>query len=116
MSQTHLASVPDPSITNRSADRQSSQSWKEPIRSPEIQAEVERISTIDPYVVVGRDKDLFVCLNNWRDRRTCGRIMTVDRFGLFQALDYYTKQQTRRRGDLLRIPAPVAYIENAKSL
>jgi hypothetical protein len=111
MSQNHLASVPDPSITNRSADRQSSQLWQQPIRSPEIQAEVERIGTIDPYVAVGRDKDLFICLNNWRDRRTCGRIMTVDRLGLSKALDYYTNQQTRRRGDLIRMPAPVAHIE-----
>jgi AAA domain len=111
MSQAHLASVPDPSITNRSADQQEPKLWQQPIRSPEIQAEVERIGTIDPYVAVGRDKDLFVCLNNWRDRRTCGRIMTVDRLGLFKALDYYTKQQTRRRGDLIRMPAPVAYIE-----
>jgi AAA domain len=111
MSQNHLASIPDPSITNRSADRQSSQLWQQPIRSPEIQAEVERIGTIDPYVAVGRDKDLFICLNNWRDRRTCGRIMTVDRLGLSKALDYYTNQQTRRRGDLIRMPAPVAHIE-----
>ena len=76
MSQTHLASVPDPSINNRSATQQSPQLWQQPIRSPEIQTEVERIGTIAPYVAVGRDKDLFVCLNNWRDRRTCGRIMT----------------------------------------
>jgi hypothetical protein len=111
MSQTHLASAPDPSITNRSADRQEPQLWQKPIRSPEIQAEIERIGTIDPYVAVGRDEALFTCLNNWRDRRTCGRIMTVDRLGLFKALNYYTKQQTRRRGDLIRMPAPVAYIE-----
>ena len=111
MSQTHLASVPDPSINNRSATQQSPQLWQQPIRSPEIQAEVERIGSHDPYVAVGRDTTLFTCLNNWRDRRTCGRIMTVDRLGLFKALEYYTNQQTRRRGDLIRMPAPVAYIE-----
>jgi hypothetical protein len=69
MSQTHLASVPDPSITNRSADRQEAKLWQEPIRSPEIQAEVERIGALEPYVAVGRDPVLFTCLNNWRDRR-----------------------------------------------
>ncbi len=111
MSQNHLASVPDPSIANRSADRQSPQLWQEPIRSPEIQAEVERIGSHDPYVAVGRDEALFTCLNNWRDRRACGRIMTVDRLGLFKALEYYTNKQTRRRGGLIRMPAPVAYIE-----
>ena len=111
MSQTHLASVPDPSVPKHSADRQSPQLWQQPIRSPEIQAEVERIGTIAPYVAMSRDEALFTCLNNWRDRRTCGRIMTVDRLGLFKALDYYTNQQTRRRGDLIRMPAPVAYIE-----
>ena len=111
MSQTHLVSVPDPSIKNRSTDRQSPQLWQQPVRSPDIHAEVERIGMINPYVAVGRDEALFTCLNNWRDRRTCGRIMTVDRLGLFKALNYYTSQQTRRRGDLIRMPAPVAYIE-----
>ena len=111
MSQTHLASVPDPSITKRSADRQEPKLWQQPIRSPEIQAEVERIGSHDPYVAVPRDVTLFACLNNWRDRRTCGRIMTADRLGLFQTLDHYTSQQTKRRDDLLRLPAPVAYIE-----
>lgn len=111
MSQTHLASVPDPSLPKHSAARQSPQLWQQPIRSPDIQAEVERIGTIDPYVAVGRDETLFTCLNSWRDRRACGRIMTVDRLGLFKALNYYTNQQTRRRGDLIRMPAPVAYIE-----
>lgn len=111
MSQNHLASVPDSSITDRSADRQEPKLWQQPIRSLEIQAEVERIGTIDPYVAVRRDEALFICLNDWRDRRTCGRIMTVDRLGLSKALDYYTNQQTRRRGDLIRMPAPVVYIE-----
>ena len=70
MSQTHLVSVPDPSIKNRSTDRQSPQLWQQPVRSPDIHAEVERIGTINPYVAVGRDEALFTCLNNWRDRRT----------------------------------------------
>jgi hypothetical protein len=70
MSQNHLARVPDSSITNRSADRQSSQLWQQPIRSPEIQAEVERIGSHEPYAIVPRDVALFTCLNNWRDRRT----------------------------------------------
>lgn len=111
MNQTHLASVPDPLLPKRSADRQTPQLWQQPVRSLDIQMEVERVGTIDPYVAVGRDEALFTCLNNWRDRRTCGRIMTVDRLGLFKALNYYTNQQTRRRGDLIRMPAPVAYIE-----
>jgi Bacterial TniB protein len=111
MSQIELASVPDPSVPKHSANRQSPQLWQQPIRSPEIQAEVERIGAFDPYVAVGRDTALFTCLNNWRDRRTCGRIMTVDRLGLGQALDYYTREQTKRRGNIIRIPAPIAYIE-----
>jgi AAA domain len=110
MSQIELASVPDPS-PKQSAKQQSPQLWQQPIRSPEIQAEVERIGALEPYIAVGRDAALLTCLNNWRDRRTCGRIMTVDRFSLYQSLDYYTTQQTKRRGDLIRIPAPVAYIE-----
>jgi hypothetical protein len=57
MSHNHLASVPDPSINNRSADRQSPQLWQQPIRSPEIQAEVERIGSHDPYVAVPRSSE-----------------------------------------------------------
>jgi hypothetical protein len=111
MSQTQLASVRDPSVPKHFTDRQSPQLWQQPIRSPENQAEVERIGALEPYVAVARDPALFTSLNNWRDRRTCGRIMTVDRLGLYKSLDHYTSQQTKRRGDLIRIPAPVAYIE-----
>ena len=119
MSQAELSAVT--SISSNKVDRQNPQIWQEPLRSPEMQAEVERIGTIEPYVGLIRDRDLFVCLNSWRDRRTCGRIMTVDRLGVFKTLNYYTTQQTKRRGDLIRIPAPVAYIEveatgNARNL
>ena len=76
MSQAELSAVT--SISNNKVDRQNPQVWQEPNRSTEIQAEVERIGTIEPYVGLARDRDLFVCLNSWRDRRACGRIMSVD--------------------------------------
>ena len=37
--------------------------------------------------------------------------MTLDQLGLSKALDFYTKQRVKRRGDLLEVPAPVASIE-----
>lgn len=80
-------------------------------RSPEQQAEVERIGRIETYVGVQRDVDLFDRLDYWRDLKICARVTTFDRLGLSKALDYYTKQRIKRRGDFLQLPAPVAYIE-----
>lgn len=80
-------------------------------RSPEQQAEVERIGRIEPYAGVQRDVDLFDRLDYWRDLKICARVTTFDRLGLSKALDYYTKQRVNRRGDFLQLPAPVAYIE-----
>ncbi|AFZ21506.1 ATP-binding protein [Allocoleopsis franciscana] len=83
----------------------------QPSRSPEQQAEVERIGRIDTYVGVQRDQNLFERLDYWRDLKICARVTTFDRLGLSKALDYYTKQRVKRRGDFLQLPAPVAYIE-----
>jgi hypothetical protein len=83
----------------------------QPSRSPEQQAEVERIGRIEPYVGVQRDQNLFDRLDYWRDLKICARVTTFDRLGLSKALDYYTKQRVKRRGDFLQLPAPVAYIE-----
>jgi hypothetical protein len=38
-------------------------------RSPEQQAEVERIGSLEPYAGTKRDRDLEKQLNNWRDLR-----------------------------------------------
>ncbi|PSB22886.1 hypothetical protein C7B76_02320 [filamentous cyanobacterium CCP2] len=80
-------------------------------RSPEQQAEIERIGRINPYVGVQRDEDLFTCFNHWSDLKICARVLTIDRLGLSKAIDHYTRQTSKRRGDLLQVPAPVAAIE-----
>lgn len=87
------------------------QPGQQPSRSPEQQVEVERIGRIETYVGVQRDQDLFDRLDYWRDLKICARVTTFDRLGLSKALDYYTKQRIKRRGDFLQLPAPVAYIE-----
>lgn len=80
-------------------------------RSPEQQAEVERICGIEPYCGVSRDEDLFTKLNHWRDSGICGRILTMNRKGLAKSLEFYTQTHTRRRSGFLLTPAPVAYAE-----
>ncbi len=80
-------------------------------RSPEQQAEVERICQIDPYVGLQRDENLFTALNQWRETGTCGCITTMDRLGLAKSLMFYTQSHIKRRGGLLMTPAPLAYIE-----
>lgn len=80
-------------------------------RSPEQQAEVERIGQIEPYAGLQRDENLFTALNHWRETGICGRIATMDRLGLAKSLMFYTQSQIKRRGGLLVALAPVAYIE-----
>lgn len=84
---------------------------QQPSQSPEQQAEIERIGRLELYVGLQRDADLFSRLNYWRDLKLCARVTTVDRLGLSQALDYYTKLHVKRRGDLLQVPATTAYVE-----
>ncbi|HEY9669973.1 MAG TPA: ATP-binding protein [Waterburya sp.] len=80
-------------------------------RSPEQQAEVKRIGRIELYAGVQRDQDLFDRLDYWRDLKICARVTTIDQLRLSKVLDYYTKQRVKRRGDLLQVPASVAYVE-----
>ncbi|HEY9663206.1 MAG TPA: ATP-binding protein [Allocoleopsis sp.] len=81
------------------------------IRSPETQAEVERINQIDTYVGMKRDVDLNDQLNYWRDLTLCGRITTLDRLGLSKAFQHYSREYVKRRGGLLQIPASVVSVE-----
>lgn len=84
---------------------------QQPNLTPEQRAEVERIGTIEPYVALSRDEALFSKLNYWRDLKLCGRIQTKDRLGIAQAFDLYSQANTKRRGGLLQVPAPVVYVE-----
>lgn len=80
-------------------------------RSPEQQAEVERISRIDPYVGLQRDNELFTRLNHWWETGICGCITTMDRLGLEKSLTFYMQNHVKRRGGLLVTPTPIVYIE-----
>ncbi|NJL22425.1 MAG: hypothetical protein HC895_19025 [Leptolyngbyaceae cyanobacterium SM1_3_5] len=84
---------------------------KQKERSPQQQAEIERIRQVDPFVGVARDEELFTQLNDWRDLGTCARIMTADRLGIAKSLIFYLENNIRRKGGLLLTPAPVAYVE-----
>lgn len=80
-------------------------------RSPEQQAEVERIGQIKPFVGLQRDEDLFTRLNHWRELGICARVITMDRLGLAKSLGFYAQNHTRRRSGLLVTSAPVVHVE-----
>lgn len=80
-------------------------------RSPEQQAEVERIGQIKPFVGLQRDEDLFTRLNHWRELGICACVITMDRLGLAKSLKFYAQSHTRRRSGLLVTPAPVVHVE-----
>ncbi|MBD2069806.1 ATP-binding protein [Leptolyngbya sp. FACHB-671] len=84
---------------------------KQKERSPQQQAEIQRIREVDPYVGLARDEELFTQLNHWRDIGSCARVMTADRMGIMKSLMFYTGNNIRRKGGLLLTPAPVAYVE-----
>lgn len=83
---------------------------KEPNFTIEQLQEIERIGQISPYVCLARDKTLFAGLNHWRDLRICGKIRTLDTLGLSKALDVYANVNTKRRGDLIQVPAVTVLI------
>lgn len=80
-------------------------------RSPEIQAEVERIGKADTYLVLDRDVELFDWLDDQRDAKLCSYVVAAQGSGLPKACQFYRMKYVRRRGALLEIPAPVLYID-----
>ena len=84
---------------------------KQKERSPQQQAEIEKIRQVDPYIGLARDEELFTQLNHWRDMGSCARVMTADRLGIMKSLMFYTGNNIRRKGGLLLTPALVAYVE-----
>lgn len=80
-------------------------------RSPQQQADVEKIRQVEPYAGLARDEELYTKLNDWRDLGTCTRITTTDRLGIMKSLLFYAGNNIRRKGGLLLTPAPVAYVE-----
>ncbi|MBH8577225.1 ATP-binding protein [Nostocaceae cyanobacterium CENA369] len=80
-------------------------------RSPEVQAEVERIGKADTYFSLDRDTELFDWLDDQRDAKLCGYITSATGSGLLKACQLYRTQYVKRRGTLLEIPATVIYAE-----
>ena len=108
MSKTNLAH------TNLESQQQvaaSSQPAEEQRRSPEAQAEVERIGKANTYLPLDRDTELFDWLDDQRDAKLCGYITSATGSGLLKACQLYRTQYVKRRGTLLEIPATVIYAE-----
>ena len=83
----------------------------EPHRSPEAQAEVERIGKTDTYCTLDRDSALFDWLDDQRDAKLCGYAIGAQGSGLLKACQLYRMQHVKRRGTLLQVPATVIYAE-----
>lgn len=108
MSQTNLAH------TNQEFQQQinpSSQPAEELRRSPEAQAEVERIGKANTYFPLDRDTELFDWLDDQRDVKLCGYVTSATGSGLLKACQLYRTKYVKRRGTLLEIPATVIYTE-----
>ncbi|MBG1268352.1 ATP-binding protein [Nostoc sp. WHI] len=108
MSETNLAHV-EPKLQKQfDASLQSAEELR---RSPQIQAEVERIGKADTYLPLDRDTELFDWLNDQRDAKLCGYVTSATGSGLLKACQLYRMQYVKRRGTLLEIPATVIYAE-----
>jgi DNA transposition AAA+ family ATPase len=108
MSETNLAHVQPKLQKQFDASLQSAEELR---RSPEIQAEVERIGKADTYLPLDRDTELFDWLDDQRDAKLCGYVTSATGSGLLKACQLYRMQYVKRRGTLLEIPATVIYAE-----
>jgi hypothetical protein len=101
-------SVPSQPLANPSP----SQSVKAvPQRSPEIQAEVDRIRDSETYTAVTRDQLLFDWLSSQRESRASGFVFGVNFGDLRKSCQYYQMQYVRKRGNLFLTPMPVLYAD-----
>lgn len=82
-----------------------------PRRSPEVQAEIERIGSSTPYIETQRELDLHHYLDEHREAKVCARILSAEGAVLSQALQQYRMTHVKRRGVLQRIPMPVLYVK-----
>jgi DNA transposition AAA+ family ATPase len=80
-------------------------------RTSAQQAEIERIGKTDTYCKLDRDDDLFTWLNDQRDLRLRGYIISPEWNGLPKACEYYRMAHVKRRGSLFQIPATVFYVK-----
>ncbi|MCF4969357.1 ATP-binding protein [Nostoc sp. CMAA1605] len=83
-------------------------------RSPQAQAEVERIGKANTYYPLDRDTELFDWLDDQRDAKLCGYVTSATGSGLLKACQLYRTKYVKRRGTLLEVPATVIYAEIAQ--
>jgi hypothetical protein len=81
-----------------------------PSGSPNITAEIERISTGSPLITTKRDEDFHLWLSNQRDSKTCGIALSAHRSGVSESCQYYRLQHVRYRGAILLLPVPIVYV------
>ncbi|SRR5579883_2545830 len=108
MSETNLAHA---NLETHKPLGASLQPAEEARRSPEVQAQVERIGKADTYYILDRDTELFDWLDDQRDAKLCGYVTSATGSGLLKACQLYRMQYVKRRGTLLEIPATVIYAE-----
>jgi hypothetical protein len=108
MSETNLAHA---DLEFKQQSNTSLQLAEELRRSPESQAEVERIGKANTYLPLDRDTELFDWLDDQRDAKLCGYVTSATGSGLLKACQLYRTQYVKRRGTLLEIPATVLYAE-----
>lgn len=82
-----------------------------PRRSPEVQAEIERIGVSDPYIETQREIDLHRYLDEHLESKVCARVLAARGAGLPKALQQYRMKYVKRRGVLQQIPMPVLYVK-----
>jgi hypothetical protein len=107
MSQTNLAY----DDLSHSQQVSSPQPAEEPRRSPEQQAEFERLGNADTYLVLDSDEELFKWLDDQRDRKTCGYVTAPEGSGLHKVCKYYQAERVRQRRGKLLLPVSVIYAE-----
>ncbi|WP_414577246.1 AAA family ATPase [Anabaena sp. CCY 9402-a] len=108
MSETNLAQA-NPEFQQQS--NAGFQTAEEQRRSPQAQAEVERIGKANTYLPLDRDTKLFDWLDDQRDAKLCGYVTSATGSGLLKACQLYRTQYVKRRGTLLEVPATVIYAE-----
>lgn len=83
----------------------------EPQRTPEIEAEINRISRSDIFDVAQRDRDLFAWLSSQRDARLNGYVNSKCYADLRKSCHFYQRLYGQKRGHLHTIPAPIIFAE-----
>ncbi|MBD2035512.1 ATP-binding protein [Leptolyngbya sp. FACHB-321] len=80
-------------------------------RSPEQQAEFERLGSADTYLVLDSDEELFKWLDDQRDRKICGYVTASEGAGLHKVCKYYQVERVRQRRGKFLLPVSVIYSE-----